>query len=223
MNRAAIREFDKMSDSLSTLNAQFAYRLMNLCVKSEPVALLPILVNIEGELQKLEECAQISKDDDYTFKVFANYSSDIPALAQGIFKTHPEFKQELFEEEVEYIDEDGEERVDKVPYILLTMPDVDDERYDVLKDGVKAIYEDTKVKMENVIANADVKMAELMAGESEADIEKVKKNRDKQVKTWTEQRDKVYNKKLQEIEEAHSKWLLEQSDQRLKNLMNMKK
>jgi hypothetical protein len=223
MNRAAIREFDKMSDSLSTLNAQFAYRLMNLCVKSEPVALLPILVNIEGELQKLEECAQISKDDDYTFKVFANYSSDIPALAQGIFKTHPEFKQELFEEEVEYIDEDGEERVDKVPYILLTMPEVDDERYDVLKDGVKAIYEDTKVKMENVIANADVKMAELMAGESEADIEKVKKNRDKQVKTWTEQRDKVYNKKLQEIEEAHSKWLLEQSDQRLKNLMNMKK
>ena len=212
-----------MSDSLSTLNAQFAYRLMNLCVKSEPVSLLPILVNIEGELQKLEECAQISKDDDYTFKVFANYSSDIPALAQGIFKTHPEFKQELFEEEVEYIDEDGEERVDKVPYILLTMPEVDDERYDVLKDGVKAIYEDTKVKMENVIANADVKMAELMAGESEADIEKVKKNRDKQVKTWTEQRDKVYNKKLQEIEEAHSKWLLEQSDQRLKNLMNMKK
>ena len=223
MNRAAIREFDKMSDSLSTLNAQFAYRLMNLCVKSEPVALLPILVNIEGELQKLEECAQISKDDDYTFKVFANYSSDIPALAQGIFKTHPEFKQELFEEEVEYIDEDGEERVDKVPYILLTMPEVDDERYDVLKDGVKAIYEDTKVKMENVIANADVKMAELMAGESEADIEKVKKARDKQVKTWTEQRDKVYNKKLQEIEEAHSKWLLEQSEQRLKNLMDMKK
>ena len=223
MNRAAIREFDKMSDSLSTLNAQFAYRLMNLCVKSEPVSLLPILVNIEGELQKLEECAQISKDDDYTFKVFANYSSDIPALAQGIFKTHPEFKQEVFDEEVDYINEDGEERTDKVPYILLTMPEVDDERYDVLKDGVKAIYEDTKVKMENVIANADVKMAELMAGESEADIEKVKKNRDKQVKTWTEQRDKVYNKKLQEIEEAHSKWLLEQSEQRLKNLMDMKK
>lgn len=212
-----------MSDSLSTLNAQFAYRLMNLCVKSEPVALLPILVNIEGELQKLEECAQISKDDDYTFKVFANYSSDIPALAQGIFKTHPEFKQELFEEEVEYIDEDGEERVDKVPYILLTMPEVNDDRYDVLKDGVKAIYEDTKVKMENVVANADAKLTTLMANESEADIEKVKKNRDKQVKTWTEQRDKVYNKKLQEIEEAHSKWLLEQSDQRLKNLMNMKK
>ena len=208
MNRAAIKEFDKMSDSLSTLNAQFAYRLMNLCVKSEPVSLLPIIVFIDGEQMKLEECAKVSKDDDYTFKIIPDFSSDIPALAQAIFRAHPEFKQEMQTMDVD---------------ILLTMPEVDDERYDVLKDGVKAIYEDTKVKMENVIANADVKMAELMAGESEADIEKVKKNRDKQVKTWTEQRDKVYNKKLQEIEEAHSKWLLEQSEQRLKNLMDMKK
>ena len=30
-----------LGDALSTLNAQFAYRLMNLCVKAEPVSLLP--------------------------------------------------------------------------------------------------------------------------------------------------------------------------------------
>jgi len=222
MNRAAIREFDKMCDSLSTLSAQFAYRLMNLCVKSEPVSLLPILVNIEGELQKLEECAHISKDDDYTFKVFANYSSDIPAVAQGIFKVHPEFKQQMFDEEVDYIDDDGEERTDKVPYILLTMPEVDDNRYDVLKDGVKAVYEDTKVRMENVVVNADAKIAELMAGESEDDIEKVKKARDKQVKTWTEQRDKIYNEKIAEIEEAHKKWQAEEAERRLQSLKNLK-
>ena len=223
MNRAAIKEFDKMSNSLSTLNAQFAYRLMNLCVKSEPVSLLPIIVFIDGEQMKLEECAKVSKDDDYTFKIIPDFSSDIPALAQAIFRAHPEFKQEMQTMDVDYVDEDGQEQIEKMNYILLTMPDVDDERYDVLKDGVKAIYEDTKVKMENVIANADAKMAELMKDESEAEVEKLKKSRDKQVKTWTEQRDKVHADKLQEIEEAHSKWLLEQSEQRLKNLMNMKK
>jgi len=220
MNRAAVREFDKMSDSLSTLNAQFAYRLMNLCVKSEPVSLLPVLVNIEGEMMKLEECTHISKDDDYTFRLFANYSSDIPALAQGIFKVHPEFKQEMHNEEVNYVDEDGVERTENVPYILVTMPEVNDERYDVLKDGVKVVYEDTKVKMENVVTNADAKMAELMAGESEDDIDKLKKARNKQVKTWTEQRDKVYNEKIKEIEDAHMKWLAEQAERRLKNLKN---
>ena len=209
-----------MSDSLSTLNAQFAYRLMNLCVKSEPVSLLPVLVNIEGEMMKLEECTHISKDDDYTFRLFANYSSDIPALAQGIFKVHPEFKQEMHNEDVNYVDEDGVERTENVPYILVTMPEVNDERYDVLKDGVKVVYEDTKVKMENVVTNADAKMAELMAGESEDDIDKLKKARNKQVKTWTEQRDKVYNEKIKEIEDAHMKWQAEQAERRLKNLKN---
>ena len=135
-----------MSDSLSTLNAQFAYRLMNLCVKSEPVSLLPIVVVIDGEQQKLEECAKISKDDDYTFRIIPEFSSDIPALAQAIFKVHPEFKQEMLTEEVDYFDEEGEECRDKVPYILLTMPEVNEERYDVLKDGVKVVYDDTKVK-----------------------------------------------------------------------------
>ena len=149
MNRAAIKEFDKMSDSLSTLNAQFAYRLMNLCVKSEPVSLLPIIVFIDGEQMKLEECAKVSKDDDYTFKIIPDFSSDIPALAQAIFRAHPEFKQEMQTMDVDYVDEDGQEQIEKMNYILLTMPEVDDERYDVLKDGVKAIYEDTKVKMEN--------------------------------------------------------------------------
>jgi len=221
MNRAAIKEFEKMSDSLSTLNAQFAYRLMNLCVKSEPVSLLPITAVIDGEQMKLEECAKVSKDDDYTFKIFPDYSSDIPALAQAIFRAHPEFKQEMLTQDVEYIDEDGQEQVEKMNYILLTMPEVNDERYDVLNDGVKAVYEDTKVKMENVIANADAKMADLMKDESEAEVEKLKKGRDKQVKTWTEQRDKVYNDKLLEIEEAHNKWLSEESEQRLKSLMDM--
>ena len=207
-----------MSDSLSTLNAQFAYRLMNLCVKSEPVSLLPILVNIEGELQKLEECAQISKDDDYTFKVFANYSSDIPALAQGIFKTHPEFKQELFEEEVEYIDEDGEERVDKVPYILLTMPEVDDDRYDVLKDGVKVCYEECKARMEVLNRKADAKFAELTIGDTDEDVKKLKAAREKLNEQWYGHRDKLYNEKLQEIEEAHNKWLAERGEEERKRM-----
>ena len=128
----------------------------------------------------------------------------------------------MLTEDVDYIDEDGQEKTDKMNYILLTMPDVDDERYDVLKDGVKVIYEDTKVKMENVIANADVKMADLMKDESEADIEKVKKSRDKQVKTWTEQRDKIHTEKLQEIEEARYKWLNEEAERRLEILKNLK-
>ena len=157
MNRAAIKEFDKMSDSLSTLNAQFAYRLMNLCVKSEPVSLLPVTVVIDGEQMKLEECAKISKDDDYTFKIIPDFSSDIPALAQAIFRAHPEFKQEMQTMDVDYVDEDGDEQVEKMNYILLTMPDVDDERYDVLKDGGNGLvmFKQSKLLKDGIMTDVD--------------------------------------------------------------------
>ena len=215
MKREIIKEFDNLGDALSTLNAQFAYRLMNLCVKAEPVSLLSIEVMIEGESQKLEKCAQIGKEDDYTFQIFPNYEGDIPALAQAIFKEHPEFKQEMKTMQVNIsIDEEKPDMQD-VHYIQLTMPEVDDNRYDLLKDGVKVLYDGNKAQMEAVTAKADAKFAVLIVGESKEDADKLKAARDKQTKTWYEQRDSIYNKKLKEIEDGHKKWLVKQAKERM--------
>ena len=215
MKREIIKEFDNLGDALSTLNAQFSYRLMNLCVKAEPVSLLSIEVMIEGESQKLEKCAQIGKEDDYTFQIFPNYEGDIPALAQAIFKEHPEFKQEMKTMQVNIsIDEEKPDMQD-VHYIQLTMPEVDDNRYDLLKDGVKVLYDGNKAQMEAVTAKADAKFAVLIVGESKQDADKLKAARDKQTKTWYEQRDSIYNNKLKEIEEGHKKWLVKQAKERM--------
>ena len=215
MKREIIKEFDNLGDALSTLNAQFSYRLMNLCVKAEPVSLLSIEVMIEGESQKLEKCAQIGKEDDYTFQIFPNYEGDIPALAQAIFKEHPEFKQEMKTMQVNIsIDEEKPDMQD-VHYIQLTMPEVDDNRYDLLKDGVKVIYDGNKAQMEAVTAKADAKFAVLIVGESKEDADKLKAARDKQTKTWYEQRDSIYNNKLKEIEDGHKKWLVKQAKERM--------
>ena len=215
MKRETIKEFDKLGEALSTLNAQFAYRLMNLCVKAEPVSLLSIEAMIEGESQHLEKCAKIGLEDGYTFQIFPNYSGDIPVVAQAIFKEHPEFKQEMKTMKVNAsVDENKPDEQD-VPYIQLTMPEVDDERYDVLKNGVNAIYEANKAQMEAVTAKADAKFAELIVDESKKDIEQLKEARDKQTKTWYEQRDSIYNNKLKEIEEGHNKWLVKQARQKM--------
>lgn len=215
MKREIIKEFDNLGDVLSTLNAQFSYRLMNLCVKAEPVSLLSIEVMIEGESQKLEKCAQIGKEDDYTFQIFPNYEGDIPALAQAIFKEHPEFKQEMKTMQVNIsIDEEKPDMQD-VHYIQLTMPEVDDNRYDLLNDGVKVLYDGNKAQMEAVTAKADAKFAVLIVGESKEDADKLKAARDKQTKTWYEQRDSIYNKKLKEIEDGHKKWLVKQAKERM--------
>ena len=220
MKREIIKEFDMLGDALSTLNAQFAYRLMNLCVKAEPVSLLSIEAMIEGEPQKLEECSQIGQEDDYSFQIFPNYDGDIPALAQAIFMEHPEFKQEMKTMQVDISTEEDKSDMQDVHYIQVTMPEVDDDRYDVLKNGVKAIYEENKAQMEAVSAKYDAKLATLLDGETDEDVKKVKKAREKQTETWYDQRDRVYHAKLQEIEEGHMKWLTKQGEERLQRLEN---
>ena len=220
MKREIIKEFDMLGDALSTLNAQFAYRLMNLCVKADPVSLLSIEAMIEGESQKLEDCTQIGKEDDYSFQIFPNYEGDIPALAQAIFMDHPEFKQEMKTMRVDISTEEDKSDMQDVHYIQVTMPEVDDDRYDVLKNGVKAIYEENKAQMEAVSAKYDAKLATLLDGETDEDVKKVKKAREKQTETWYDQRDRVYHAKLQEIEEGHMKWLTKQGEERLQRLEN---
>lgn len=221
MKREIIKEFDMLGDALSTLNAQFSYRLMNLCVKAEPVSLLSIEAMIEGEPQKLEECARIGKEDDYSFQIFPNYDDDISALAKAIFMEHPEFKQEMRTMQVDISEDESKPDMQDVYYIQVTMPEVDDNRYDVLKNGVKAFYEENKAQMEAVSAKYDAKFATLLDGESPEDVKKVKEARDKQTKTWYEQRDKIYNDKLQEIEDAHEKWRHQQKSNKINRLKDI--
>ncbi len=204
-----------LGDALSTLNAQFAYRLMNLCVKAEPVSLLSVEAMIEGESQKLEQCSQIGKEDDYSFQVYPNYDGDIPALAQAIFKEHPEFKQEFKTMQVDISTDENNPDMQDVHYIQVTMPEVDDNRYDVLKNGVNAFYEENKAQMEAVSAKYDAKLASLIEGESDQDIKRLKEAREKQTNSWNQQRDNIYEAKIKEIEEGHDRW---QSNQKMDKL-----
>jgi hypothetical protein len=170
------------------------------------VSLLPVEVLIEGELQKIEECSKIAKKDEYSFMVVPDYEEDLQAIAQGVFLEHPEFKQKVKSMTVDGVDEEGKPVSSDVAYLLLTMPKVDDDRYKVLKDTAKVLYDECKAAMELATAGADVKLPPLMVDESEDEIKKFKKMRDQLEAEWNGHREKIYQEKLQEIEDAHSKW-----------------
>jgi len=216
MRRIVLREFDQLGEYLSNYSGVFAYRLRNLCVKAEEVSLIPVEVLIEGEPQKLEECTVIGKEDDYSFMVFPKYDEDMEAVGQGIMRAHPEFKQEIKSMKVDTTDDKGNPTESDARYILVTMPEVDDDRYDVLKDGVKLCYDECKAQMEAANLKADVNFARLSVGESEEDLEKLKTAREKLNEQWNEQRDKIYNEKLKEIEDAHNKWIAEREEREMK-------
>ena len=207
MKRAIFKEYEQYGDDLSGHCARFSYRLMNLCVKAEEVSLLPVEVLIDGDLQRIEECSKIAKKDEYSFMVVPDYEEDLPAVAQGVFLEHPEFKQSIESMTVEGVDEEGKPVSSDVPYLLLTMPKVDNERYKVLKDSAKLLYDECKAAMELATAGADVKLPPLMVGESEEDIKRFNKMRDQLEAEWNGHREKVYQEKLQEIEDAHNLWM----------------
>jgi len=214
MRRVIIREFDQLSEALSNFNAMFAFRIMNLCVKAEEVALLPVKVMVEGEMQDLEQCSSVHKKDDYTFVIIPKFDEDITQIGFGIAHVHPEFKQSVKSTMVDVTQPDGSKKKVEAHYIEVTMPDVDDDRYDVLKDGVKLCYEDCKMRMEVANAKADAKFAELCVGEEDEIIEAIKRERANLNDQWNGQRDKLYNEKLQEIEDAHNKWLEKKTEYR---------
>ena len=211
MKRAIIKEFEQLGEMLSNYSGMLSYRLKNLCVKAEEVSLLPIQVLIDGEMQNLEKCTTIAKKDDYSFMIFPNFDEDIETLGLGIMRVHPEFKQKVESMKVESSDENGKPKEVNVRYILVTMPDVDNNRYDVLKEGAKTCYNECKMQMDMANQKADVKFTELSVGEEKGDLEKLKSARKKLNETWDGQRDKLYEEKLKEIEEAHKKWLTEKA------------
>ena len=209
MRRVIIREYDQLAEALSNLNAMFAFRIMNLCVKAEEASLLPVKVMVEGEMQNLEKCASINKKDDFTFVIIPQFDEDIQMISMGIAHVHPEFKQSIDSTKVDILQPNGSTKKVDARYIVVTMPDVDDDRYNLLKDGVKLAYEDCKTRMEVANARADAQFAELLAGEEKENIEIVKQERENLNEQWYGQRDKLYNEKLKEIEDAHNKWLAE--------------
>lgn len=208
MRRSIINEYDKLADKLANYVGAMKYRFMNLCVKSEPVALITVKIMIEGELKKIEDCCKVSKDDDYHFKLFPKYDEDMPAVRMGVARVHPEFKQEEKSIKMQVPDGTGKVVDYDVKYLELTMPEVDDDRYDVLKEGVKAVYDDCKFQMEFANSRSKTKFAELAPTETKENLDTLDAELDKLNKQWDEQRDRLYEQKMNEVNAAYEKWLV---------------
>ena len=214
MKRSTISKYDQFKERLTGYVALLNYRYMNLCVKAEEAALLPVNIVIEGESKRIEDVCNIARKDDFSLMVFPKYEEDLMQIELGIKKSHPEFKQER---QTMTLEMDDGQNMD-LEYILLTMPEVDDNRYDVLKQAVNMLYDECKAEMEKAKKETEGEIAALSANEKKEDIDKLKDAVEKVDKTFTEKRDKVHEDKLKEIEEGHQNYLQEQTTAEQKRL-----
>ena len=126
MKRALNNQYYQLYEKLKGYVAMMNFRFINLCVKADPVALIPVTVNIEGDEKTLEQVAMTAQKDDYRFWIVPKYDEDMESICKGIAKVHPEFKQEEGSFKVDGPGENG--KAHDVRYIELTMPEVNQKR-----------------------------------------------------------------------------------------------
>ena len=217
MKRSVLHDYNQLEEKLTGYVAMLNFKFMNLCVKAEEASLLSVTVNVDGAGKKLEEVAVTAKKDEYRFIIVPHIDDDLEAVGRGILMSHPDFKQDVESLHIDAHDAEGNPIGRDVPYILLTMPEVDDERYDFLKQAVDTFYQQSKMLMEKSVSEAKGLIAMHIIGEPEEEIDGINKALEKLNDEKSEQREKLRAEKLQEIEEAHKKWQTEHAQDEHQN------
>ena len=217
MKRSVLHDYNQLEEKLTGYVAMLNFKFMNLCVKAEEASLLSVTVNVDGAGKKLEEVAVTAKKDEYRFIIVPHIDEDMEAVGRGILMSHPDFKQDVESLHIDAHDAEGNPIGRDVPYILLTMPEVDDERYDFLKQAVDTFYQQSKMLMEKSVSEAKGLIAMHIIGEPEEEIDGINKALEKLNDEKSEQREKLRAEKLQEIEEAHKKWQTEHAQDEHQN------
>lgn len=215
MKRAIVNEYTSLEEKYTGFVNLLNYRLMNLCIKAEEAALLPIKVNVDGTSANLEDVATLAKKNDYEFIVVPNYTDDMNSVAQGIAMIHPEFKQTVDKWEVESMNQNQEKVMKNVPYILLTMPEVNDDRYNLLKETTDLAYDDCKTRMEAAKVKSTGEIEGMLADMTEDEAKEVKNAFKQLSEEWESKREDMYQQKIEEIDEAYNKWLGEMGQQEI--------
>ena len=197
----------EMESKLTGFAALLVYRYANLCVKAQPMALLSAQIIDEemGEM-KLEQVAGVMLLDEYHLKLVPFDPRFNFPLCKAIKLEHPEFKQDLVKPE----NGEEDERI-----LILTMPEVNKDRRDVLIDSVNVLFDGCKAKMDKTSAEYRLKLEKkIVTLPTDDERNEAKDALDSSIKNHQGIVDKVKEDKVKEIEEAYQRYLDEQTSKR---------
>jgi len=199
MNNYINARLQEFAQKINGYNMLFNYRMMNLCVKAEPAALVPVIVTVEGKQFDLEEVAEIRRPDDYHFEIRAKNERPLQNIIEGIMDVHPEF---IMEKKTEKDLEDKE-----VLYLSYKMPPVNKDRHDLLSDTTKVFYDECVANIEAAHTKQEALFVEALL---HAPVDEANEAKDG-VKTLydngKDEAEKLYNAKIEEIENAYQDYL----------------
>lgn len=197
MNSFTTSEIKSFEKKLGGYQYLLTFRYSNLCVKADPISLLPVSITVGNREQNIEDVAQVVQMDDFHIVVVPKQMDVLRDVQEGIFEAHPEFKMSI--EQMEKNDPSSR-------FILCEMPPVDKPRYDLLTEATKNLYEECKARMDAVLLEEKRIFVELLAEDPESlqkVVDQINEKHNNAINDIMDLRDK----KLEEIEEAYAKYL----------------
>ncbi len=188
-------EFERVMDGYTGL---LTCRLLNLCVKAHPVALIPVQVELFGDIKNFEEVADCAIPDDDHLDAYPKSEDFITLIAKGVLEVHPEFI--MSEKTTKGADHD-------VRYLSFKMPVVDKNRRDVLNDAVDVFYQEAKGQFDTTKGKYSVLLSEKLTQEPEEEVNGYKKRFDDSYANSCDVAKQLVDDKKKEIEEAYQRYL----------------
>ncbi len=200
MNNYIIFESEQFDKKLYGHVMMLNYRMSNMCIKADPVSLLPVTIFLAGSAFNFEDVAEVSKPDEFTFDVVPKNQNNLQNIIAGIFDMHPEFKMELKEEYDLVTDKD-------VTHIIYTMPEVNKDRRKLMTDAVKLFHTECKASIDLEYTQLQARLVEpylsMKPGEVDEANNKFNETKEKYLKMAQE----ILDTKLAEIEEGYQRYL----------------
>ncbi len=200
MRQSVLKIIEEAKSRWSGYSALLAYRLMNICIKAEPAALLSFKVDWAGAERNIEDVAKAWNPKKDQFQIFPNDEESIPAICKGIMTAHPEFK-------IDIVETDSGEGEDAVKSILCTMPEVDKNRRDVMMQMVDACCQDIMPKLDVSYEKYKVDLATKLVGETDEHVDEAKNELKNLYTVLADNNKKLRDNKKVEIEEAYQRYL----------------
>ncbi len=182
--------------------SNMSYMFCNICVKADPSSLLGVEMSYGGMDKRIEDVADVMVHEDenerHMMNVYPKNSAYFSCLYQGITEAHPEIKITL--ETAPGADEkDGLD----AKYLLLTMPEVDKDRRDLVNTAINALHTECSAKLDAEKVKATAEVGSCTVGSPEEVVKEAKDKLQEIYDTYVEMMEKLYNDKVQEVEEAY--------------------
>ncbi len=197
--------------------ALLQFRYSNLCVKADPCSLLPVTVNYDDNDYDIEDVAYVRLLKEDQLQVYPKDSALLLYIGKAIAEYHPEFKQEIVAEKDPSKEDSAstsqlkEENEEDNKSLILTMPEVDKNRRDVLMDGVKVLYEQLKATLDANFQFYTQKVVLTLSGASAEEIKEAKDSIEDIKKQNFDLAKKYRENKEKEIEDAYKRYLEKKS------------